>query len=495
MNNVALTGFPDKAGITMANNFIEKLQQATKESQRLALEQQALKEATPSKLTGSIGDRPKRASGFIDKDGQLVSDKPVSTSETTTTSGSTPLDVNDVVKSLIKVGLNASTPVFPMGSALANLDKVEQAANYYFPTNYVNSVPDTIKNAYLNEYGTNLPNATAKSLLDNPEYLNRVLTNLSASQPSAVDTTSPQSLPQNSVQPELAPEVVPAETTPLELTPLYKPQDEAYISQTNLSQVTPSVTKEPYSDLIKSIQENLSSGTALSNKQLAQLDVIDKEREQEKLSREMSPGDYASLGLRNVIRTLFLQPTLTKDIFLQEKYAPRTAAVQQEGQARQQSLAEARAIALAANNLNSSNLSNLSTAESLKANQQLEPLKLIQLQAQEAIASAFSPEEQAEIYREGKLSEDQIAKIAPALEQAKLDAQRAQEAYNLARGAYYSNKAETPPKEDEMASTLKLIALTNPEYMARYRELMAQEQPAVTNSTPTGGLLNPPASK
>lgn len=477
MNNVALTGFPDKAGITMANNFIEKLQQATKESQRLALEQQALKEATPSKLTGSIGDRPKRASGFIDKDGQLVSGKPISTNETTTTSGSTPLDVNGVVKSLIKVGLNASTPVFPMGSALANLDKIEQAANYYFPTNYVNLVPDTIKNAYLNEYGTNLPNATAKSLLDNPEYLNRVLTNLSASQPSAVDTTSSQSSPQNSVQPELAPEVVPAETTPLELTPPYKPQD------------------EPYSDLIKSIQENLSSGTALSNKQLAQLDVIDKEREQEKLSREMSPGDYASLGLRNVIRTLFLQPTLTKDIFLQEKYAPRTAAVQQEGQARQQSLAEARAIALAANNLNSSNLSNLSTAESLKANQQLEPLKLIQLQAQEAIASAFSPEEQAEIYREGKLSEDQIARIAPALEQAKLDAQRAQESYNLARGAYYSNKAEAPAKQDEMASLLQLLAMTNPDYMARYRELVPQEQPAVTNSTPTGGLLNPPASK
>ena len=496
MNNVALTGFPDKAGITMANNFIEKLQQATKESQRLALEQQALKEATPSKLTGSIGDRPKRASGFIDKDGQLVSGKPISTNETTTTSGSTPLDVNGVVKSLIKVGLNASTPVFPMGSALANLDKVEQAANYYFPTNYVNSVPDTITSAYLNEYGTNMPNATAKNLLNNPEYLKKVLTNLSAEQ---TPLQVPAQTPVVGINPSQAinqQEVVPVEATPrLSLPVLDSPPDESYAPQSTLPQVASNPSVDPYGELVKVYMAKLGSDKELTDTQIAQLKADALKIQEEEASRKMSPGDYISLGLRNVLGQLILKPTTTKDQFLREKYAPRRAETIQDVALRRENLNDIISKARNAAELSSSGLSNLEQVEALRQSTQLEPARQAQRAAQMAIETAFSPEEQAKIYREGKLSEAQVARIAPALEQAKLDAQVAQESYNLARGAYYSNKAEAPAKQDEMASLLQLLAMTNPDYMARYRELVPQEQPAVTNSTPTGGLLNPPASK
>jgi hypothetical protein len=95
---------------------------------------------------------------------------------------------------------------------------------------------------------------------------------------------------------------------------------------------------------------------------------------------------------------------------------------------------------------------------------------------------AFSPEEQAQIYKEGKMTEVQSKKLALAMQQAQIRSENAQADYRTMEAAHPElfHKQTTDP----LQSVIELMGLMN-------QGASQSTTPKKTNSM----SLNPPASK
>lgn len=463
MPNV-ITGFPSEETQIPAREALSWLSNLVRQGQEEAARRQALADATPTSLTGGIADAPRLAPISLDeaptsardsgswmgdlvKQGQAEALRRQAASEAApvTLTGSAadaprPAPVNltggpsvslpsgqDLTRSYISATLGSLPAAAPLGAAINIAPELETAAKTYAEAlRRPVDIPPEIANAYTNEYGTPVPDSLRDLFSRDPSYMNRVLNTIVGAQGGAPTGQVPmQQTASQGLQGTPAVQNVPA------VQPAAQPTTQAVPSPSENPELT-----DRYGQLINAYLQNLAANTSLTNEQAAQIRENAARIQQEEASRRMSPADYVTLGLRNVFRALTLQPTMTTDLYKQEKYAPRREETLQDIQARRQALNDLMANAMSAQSMGSQGLHNLQNAMALRQTAQLAPIQQVQNAVQLAMSTIFSPEEQAKMYKEGKLSEVQSRKLALALQQAQVDAENAQTEYTRARAEH-----------------------------------------------------------